>query len=239
MPEKAVLAPPGGHLAEIRCLSFSPDGHHLVSGGETLLIWDVDTGEIAMRLRGHEGLVFGCEFLPDGRRVVSGGATGEVLLWDTTRGEIVERLQGLPPGHSVKSLRVRTDGGQVMVGTDYGQVMAWSLDTYSVTWFNEDLEKLSGAEVWTVGFLPGSGWFAGSQKGVLVVRGDNQPAERLNFEVTSGVALPGARFILGGSNVCAARGFRRFCSTCGGSRQTLRLGTRHQSARTSPSVRRL
>jgi hypothetical protein len=51
-------AKPEGHLARIACLAFSPDGRQIVSGSEdsTLLVWDVESGQIVQRLEGHPRL---------------------------------------------------------------------------------------------------------------------------------------------------------------------------------------
>ena len=44
-----------GHLAGVRCVSFSPDGRALASGSgdNTVRLWDVETGETLRALQGH------------------------------------------------------------------------------------------------------------------------------------------------------------------------------------------
>ena len=90
---------PGGHLARVACLAFSPDGQRLLSGSEdgALILWDVQSGEIVQRLEGHQGFVAACAFLP-GDRVVSGGAGGEVFVWDVPTGKPLRKLGSLASG---------------------------------------------------------------------------------------------------------------------------------------------
>jgi WD40 repeat protein len=89
------------HVAEK--VTFSPDGRLLaVSGGcqnEMVAIWNLQTGELVDRLRGHmawtEGkyahcAIFNIAFSPDGSLLATSGGDGNVLLWDVESGALAE-----------------------------------------------------------------------------------------------------------------------------------------------------
>src|SRR5262249_54357213 len=139
---------PDGHLTTVRCLSFSPDGSHLLSGSDdgTLLIWDVETGKIRHRLKGHHGFVTACAYLSRDR-VVSGGWGGEVFVWDL-RDQTARPLGNLSVEHSVLSLGVRQrgpGGADVIAGTEPGRVIAWDVATGEERMTaNDDLARASG-----------------------------------------------------------------------------------------------
>ena len=67
---------------------FSPDGRLLVSAGgdKTIRIWDTDTGQLVMTLRGHTGEVSNVVHSPDGQRLVTSSADGTLRVWDAATG---------------------------------------------------------------------------------------------------------------------------------------------------------
>jgi WD40 repeat protein len=65
-------------------VSFSRDGKQLVSGSgdNTLKVWDAQTGQKTLTLKGHSDDVWSVSFSPDGKRIVSGSGDNTVKVWD-------------------------------------------------------------------------------------------------------------------------------------------------------------
>jgi len=70
-------------------VSFSPDGKRIVSGGGPdnfgsgeIKIWDAQTGQETLTLKGHSDTVNSVSFSPDGKRIVSGSWDKTVKVWD-------------------------------------------------------------------------------------------------------------------------------------------------------------
>jgi WD40 repeat protein len=78
-----------GHAGSVVAASFSPDGRHVLSGGDdrTLRLWERATGKPVRTFMGHESYVKSVAFAPDGRSALSGGSDGTVRLWDVTTGK--------------------------------------------------------------------------------------------------------------------------------------------------------
>ncbi len=72
-------------------VTFSPDGRRLATGSDTgiITLWDVESSQEALTLRGHNGAIVRLAFSPDGRFLASSSKDGSVKLW--------EAAPGLPP----------------------------------------------------------------------------------------------------------------------------------------------
>ena len=60
------------------------------SSDNTLKVWDAQTGQETLTLKGHSDIVHSVSFSPDGKRIVSGSGRpslhdkkpGEIKIWD-------------------------------------------------------------------------------------------------------------------------------------------------------------
>src|SRR5260370_38060431 len=97
--------------AGVTSVAISPDGRFVAAGSfdNIVRIWDVASGELVERLKGHERSVYSVAFSPDGRGVVSGSWDNSLKYWDLTElGRIVPRpgmgaVQALEQSQSVAS----------------------------------------------------------------------------------------------------------------------------------------
>jgi len=112
-------------------VSFSPDGKRIVSGNydKTLKVWDAQTGQETLTLKGHSDPVYSVSFSPDGKRIVSGNHDNTLKVRDAQTGPETLTLKG----HSsfVYSVSWSPDGKRIVSGS-MGTLEIWdisSLDT--------------------------------------------------------------------------------------------------------------
>jgi len=74
---------------------FGPDGSRLATATEdgTVRVWDPESGEELVVLRGHDAVVGSVAFSPDGARLASVAADGLVRVWTLDVDELVEIAQ--------------------------------------------------------------------------------------------------------------------------------------------------
>jgi len=70
--------------AGVTSVCISPDGRLVAAGSlDTVVrIWDVQTGQLVERLKGHRDSVYSVAFTPDGKGIVSGSLDKTLKYWD-------------------------------------------------------------------------------------------------------------------------------------------------------------
>jgi RNA polymerase sigma factor (sigma-70 family) len=77
---------------KVLAVTFAPSGKMLATaeqpftseGGASITLWEVATGQVRLRLAGHQGDVNALAFAADGRSLVSGSTDSTALVWDVT-----------------------------------------------------------------------------------------------------------------------------------------------------------
>jgi len=118
-----------GHSKSVNCVSLSPDGQWIVSGGEdkSIKLWSQVTGAEICTFRGHTEGVHGVAFSPDGTRIVSGSGDSTVKLWDVQNKREIATLEGHED--SVSGVAFSPDGQQILSGSWDGDVILWETGT--------------------------------------------------------------------------------------------------------------
>jgi len=70
--------------ARVISVAISPNGQYVAAGSmdAVVRIWDVSTGQLVERLRGHWGGIRSVAFTPDGKGLVSGSLDKTLKFWD-------------------------------------------------------------------------------------------------------------------------------------------------------------
>ncbi|XP_041659020.1 telomerase protein component 1-like [Cheilinus undulatus] len=116
-----------GHTGGVTCMSFSPDGGKLLSGGKdkTLIVWDVSASPpvLSKSLRhSHRDWITGCVWTPE--CVVSSSTDGRLCFWDLQAGQRLKEISWTSPLTSVCCL-----GQYVIAGCAEGALHVWNGET--------------------------------------------------------------------------------------------------------------
>ncbi|MGD9723819.1 MAG: WD40 repeat domain-containing serine/threonine protein kinase [Pirellulales bacterium] len=157
------------------CVSWSPDGATIATGGSDHLVqlWDLASRQVRTTLTGHQETVMGARFTADGRGLFSYGKDGAVHAWDIASG----KATGTPyiAAGPLSGLAVLNEAPVVAI-------QSWRGDaTLSKPGPRGSLEPFGPTFKWPTGNLP---WFV-NQPGSLTFTPDGK---------TLGHAGPGDHF---------------------------------------------
>jgi eukaryotic-like serine/threonine-protein kinase len=73
------------HLGIVYAVAFNPEGSRLATGcsDNIVHVWDTETCDEMIELRGHSSYVHSVAFSPDGTMLASGSGDFTVRIWDS------------------------------------------------------------------------------------------------------------------------------------------------------------
>jgi hypothetical protein len=117
-----------GHAKKIRAVAITSDSRYGVTASEdnTLILWDLATGQATRTFRGEDRALLAVAVTPDGQRILSGSEGGTLTIWDGATGSVVStiRVNSLV---EVRALAVLPGGTQVVSGGQEGKLKLWDL----------------------------------------------------------------------------------------------------------------
>jgi WD40 repeat protein len=174
--EQQLMLDPGGHMAAIWGLTFTPDGRYLITAGadKVVRVWDWRAGKTIRIIRGqagfgNDGVIDSLALSPDGKWLAVGGALRDngvncIRLYDFSSGELKKLLKAHKS--PVSALAFSANGSLLISGSLDNTAVIWDVESGQV------LHRLEGhhAEIYNVGFTP---------EGTVAVTGSHDKTLRL------------------------------------------------------------
>jgi WD40 repeat protein/class 3 adenylate cyclase len=136
--ERDWLTVPGPAL-RLSGVTFSPDGSTFAVPADPsgVVIRDTETGDIVMKLAGHDAPLWDLAFSPDGRLLAGSPGTGveadpaaqsSVPVWDLSTGTVVTILEGHEK--QVTAVEFAPSGGTMVTASDDETLRTWDTETW-------------------------------------------------------------------------------------------------------------
>lgn len=178
-----VLLETGGHVSNIKFISFSEDGKKIISNSDdkTIRVWDIESNLLESTFRGeigddNYGMLNSGAIYPNKNIVAVGGflgeegqALGNVRFFDYISGEVLAVASG--PDGSLVSMDFSSDGNFLVGGSTTGEIAIWNMENlkpirlsghtdgvYGVAFSPDDQYLVTGSYdkkviLWNIGFL--------------------------------------------------------------------------------------
>lgn len=118
-----------GHTGSITSMDLSDDGRYLVSGArdDTVVLWDLEQGQVVETFSGHMWGVRSVDLHPDGEKLVSGDGLGAVRVWEIASHELLYEIEA----HfgAINRVAWSPDGLQLATAGMDGTIRLWFGDT--------------------------------------------------------------------------------------------------------------
>jgi WD40 repeat protein/tRNA A-37 threonylcarbamoyl transferase component Bud32 len=135
------------NTSPVASVAFSPDGRRLVAVGDDIdaKVWDVETGDEVLVLKGHTNSLQSVVFSPDGRRIATAGWDHTVKIWDAVTGLETMTLQGYV--RNVSCVAFSSDGMRLASCGDNNTVRIWDATPLTPE-RRDEREAVSVARYW-------------------------------------------------------------------------------------------
>ena len=127
----------GSHLQDVDFdtvtfeVRISPDGRYAISSGddESVLLWDLASGQSIRRFSGHGDNVTSVRFTPNGQWALSGARNDKLFLWDVTSGQLVRQFatRRSTDGGFTPAIAIHPDGTSALTDDADGTLLKWQL----------------------------------------------------------------------------------------------------------------
>lgn len=118
-----------GHTSNVFCVSFSPDGSTLASGGfdRNVKLWNYITGQELSSIGSHSSTIYDVAFSPDGNTLASGSYDQRIILRDVSNVKPSLALNG--HSGSIRSVAFSPDGNTLASGSNDSTIKFWNVAT--------------------------------------------------------------------------------------------------------------
>ncbi len=173
---KELMVLSGGHSDSLGDVVFAPDGERLLSGSydDTLVLWDLTSGEVIRRMQNPTGDVNSLALSADGRMAVAGTEGGAATLWDMASGDLLSELVH-NPDVQVILVAFSADGRLVASSAEDGSAVIWDVASREVL---HSVQVLDGV-LFGVAFSPDSQMLAAGGQDDTVRLYDVQSGEQI------------------------------------------------------------